>query len=69
VSSENILLSSSDDNPTVNPKTGKPAGMIAKETFDIVQANADLLDSAIIYNRDFNYNLYAIIIFSLLNMI
>jgi ribonucleoside-diphosphate reductase subunit M1 len=42
----------------VNPKNGKPAGMISKETYDIVCANAELLDSAIIYNRDFNYNLY-----------
>lgn len=41
----------------VNPKTGKPAGMISQETFDIVMANAETLDSAVIYNRDFNYNL------------
>jgi ribonucleoside-diphosphate reductase subunit M1 len=31
--------------------------MISKETYDIVCANAETLDSAIIYNRDFNYNL------------
>jgi ribonucleoside-diphosphate reductase subunit M1 len=30
--------------------------MISKETYDIVMANAATLDSAIIYNRDFNYN-------------
>lgn len=41
----------------VNPKNNKPAGMISKETYDIVCANADTLDSAVIYNRDFNYNL------------
>ena len=41
----------------VNPKNGKPAGMISKETYEIVQANAEVLDSAIIYDRDFNYNL------------
>lgn len=43
----------------VNPKNGKPAGMISKETYEIVTKNAEALDSAIIYNRDFNYNLCA----------
>ena len=42
----------------VNPKNGKPAGMISEETYQIVQKNAEVLDSAIIYDRDFNYNLY-----------
>ena len=32
--------------------------MISEETFQIVQKNAEVLDSAIIYDRDFNYNLY-----------
>ena len=41
---------------TVNPKNGKPAGMISKETYNVVMANAEQLDSAIIYDRDFNYN-------------
>jgi ribonucleoside-diphosphate reductase subunit M1 len=41
----------------VNPKNGKAAGMISKATYDVVQANAQALDSAIIYDRDFNYNL------------
>ena len=41
----------------VDPKNGKPAGLISKETYDIVQASAEVLDSAIIYDRDFNYNL------------
>jgi ribonucleoside-diphosphate reductase subunit M1 len=40
----------------VNPKNSKAAGMISKETYDIVQANAAVLDSAIIYDRDFHYN-------------
>lgn len=30
--------------------------MIAEETYKIVQEHAETLDSAIIYNRDFNYN-------------
>ncbi|KAF7796292.1 hypothetical protein EIP86_007469 [Pleurotus ostreatoroseus] len=42
----------------VNPKTGKPAGMIAQDVYDVVMANAERLDSAIIYNRDFNYNYF-----------
>lgn len=41
----------------VNPKNGRPAGMISKEIYEIVRDNAEALDSAIIYNRDFNYNL------------
>lgn len=45
----------------VNPKNGRPAGMISKETYDIVMANAEVLDSAIIYDRDFSYNLYALL--------
>ncbi|KAF8606690.1 ribonucleotide reductase alpha subunit [Ceratobasidium sp. AG-I] len=42
----------------VNPKNGRPAGMISKETFDIVQENAAILDSAMIYERDFHYNFF-----------
>jgi ribonucleoside-diphosphate reductase subunit M1 len=40
----------------VNPKTGKSASLISKETYDVVCANAATLDAAIIYTRDFNYN-------------
>ncbi|KAJ7213876.1 ribonucleotide reductase alpha subunit [Mycena pura] len=42
----------------VNPKTGKSASLIAKDTYDVVMANAATLDAAIIYNRDFNYNFF-----------
>ncbi|KAJ3575356.1 hypothetical protein NP233_g1163 [Leucocoprinus birnbaumii] len=42
----------------VNPKNGRPAGMISKEIYDVVMANADTLNSAIIYTRDFNYNFF-----------
>ena len=31
--------------------------MISDKTYEIVTANAEVLDSAIIYDRDFNYNL------------
>ena len=32
--------------------------MISEKTYKIVKENATILDSAIIYDRDFNYNLY-----------
>lgn len=41
----------------VNPKNGKQAGMISEEIYKVVKENATILDSAIIYDRDFNYNL------------
>ncbi|KAJ7078684.1 ribonucleotide reductase alpha subunit [Mycena epipterygia] len=42
----------------VNPKTGKSASLIAKDTYEVVVANAATLDAAIIYNRDFSYNYF-----------
>ncbi|KAI0648155.1 ribonucleotide reductase alpha subunit [Trametes meyenii] len=42
----------------INPKNGKAAGMISKETYEVVMKNAEILDSAIIYDRDFNYNYF-----------
>ncbi|KAF8522037.1 ribonucleotide reductase alpha subunit [Gautieria morchelliformis] len=42
----------------VNPKNGRPAGMISKQMYEVVRANAELLDSAIVYNRDFDYNFF-----------
>ncbi|RDB14667.1 Ribonucleoside-diphosphate reductase large chain [Hypsizygus marmoreus] len=42
----------------VNPKNGRAAGMISKETYDVVCEHAETLDSAIIYNRDFHYNFF-----------
>lgn len=32
--------------------------MISKETYDVVMAHAEELDSAIIYDKDFNYNYF-----------
>ncbi|KAJ3047766.1 Ribonucleoside-diphosphate reductase large subunit [Rhizophlyctis rosea] len=42
----------------INPKTGKHSPMISKETYDAIQKNAERLNSAIIYDRDFNYNYF-----------
>lgn len=46
------------DLDVVNPRNGKPAGMISKETYEIVRDNADLLDSVIVYERDFHYQYF-----------
>jgi ribonucleoside-diphosphate reductase subunit M1 len=40
----------------VNPKNGRAAPMISQETYEAIMENKDLLDSAIIYDRDFQYN-------------
>ncbi|KAI9202764.1 ribonucleotide reductase [Polychytrium aggregatum] len=42
----------------VNPATGKPAPMISQETYECIVKHADRLNSAIIYDRDFNYNYF-----------
>ncbi len=42
----------------VNPRTGKKASMIADDVYEIMMANADKLDSTIIYNRDFGYDYF-----------
>lgn len=42
----------------INPKTGKHAPMISEETYEIISKNADELNSAIVYDRDFNYNYF-----------
>ncbi|RKP34399.1 ribonucleoside-diphosphate reductase large chain, partial [Dimargaris cristalligena] len=41
-----------------DPKTGKPASMISEDTYQVVMQNADRFNSAIIYDRDFNYNFF-----------
>ncbi|KAF9104553.1 Ribonucleoside-diphosphate reductase large subunit [Mortierella sp. AM989] len=42
----------------INPKTEKNASMISEKTYNNVMKNADRLNSAIIYDRDFNYNYF-----------
>ncbi|MBL0016056.1 MAG: ribonucleoside-diphosphate reductase subunit alpha [Bacteroidetes bacterium] len=42
----------------VDPKTGEAAGLIGEETYNIVMENADLLDSTIIYDRDYNFDYF-----------
>jgi ribonucleoside-diphosphate reductase subunit M1 len=42
----------------VNPKTKKRASMIAENTYQTIMKNADELNSAIVYDRDFNYQYF-----------
>lgn len=42
----------------IDPKTGKSAGLISQETYSIIQKNKDRLDSAIIYDRDYDFDYF-----------
>ena len=42
----------------IDPKTNKPAPMIADDVYDIILKNAEQLDSTIIYDRDFGYDFF-----------
>ncbi|CCK72782.1 ribonucleotide-diphosphate reductase subunit RNR1 KNAG_0L01620 [Huiozyma naganishii CBS 8797] len=42
----------------INPATGKHAPMISDEVFDIVMKNKDAINSAIVYDRDFQFNYF-----------
>lgn len=42
----------------INPKTGSHAPMISDEVYQIIQKHADELNSAIVFDRDFNYNYF-----------
>lgn len=42
----------------IDPKNKQPAGLIGKETYEIVMRYADELDSAIIYDRDYSFDYF-----------
>lgn len=42
----------------VNPKTGKKAPLLADDVYKIIKKNAAVLDSTIIYDRDFGYDYF-----------
>jgi Ribonucleotide reductase, alpha subunit len=42
----------------VNPITGKKAPLLSDEVYEVIKKNAELLDSKIIYNRDFGYDYF-----------
>jgi ribonucleoside-diphosphate reductase alpha chain len=42
----------------IDPKTGHKAPLLADDVFEVIQQNAQLLDSSIIYDRDFGYDYF-----------
>ena len=42
----------------VNPITGKKAPLLSDEVMKVIKKNSELLDSKIIYNRDFGYDYF-----------
>jgi len=41
-----------------DPKTGENASLLAKDVYEVIRNNASLLDSSIIYDRDYNYDYF-----------
>jgi ribonucleoside-diphosphate reductase alpha chain len=42
----------------IDPKTGKKAPLLAEDVHEIIQKNSEVLDSTIIYDRDFGYDYF-----------
>ncbi len=42
----------------INPRSGQRSSLIADDVYEIVMNNAERLDSAIIYDRDYNYDYF-----------
>ena len=42
----------------VNPRTGKKAPLLSEDVYKAISENKELLDSTIIYNRDFGYDYF-----------
>ncbi|MCV9929262.1 ribonucleoside-diphosphate reductase subunit alpha [Flavobacterium sp. LS1R49] len=42
----------------VNPRNGQEAPLLSDEVYNVIQENAEFLDSHIIYTRDFNYDYF-----------
>jgi ribonucleoside-diphosphate reductase alpha chain len=42
----------------VNPRTNQEAPLLSDEVYNVIQENAEFLDSHVIYNRDFNYDYF-----------
>jgi len=42
----------------VNPRTNQESPLLSDEVYEAIMANAEKLDSTIIYNRDFNYDYF-----------
>ena len=42
----------------VNPKTGLDSPLIADDVYEVIEKNAELIDSTLIYDRDFGYDYF-----------
>jgi ribonucleoside-diphosphate reductase alpha chain len=42
----------------IDPKTGKNASLLADDVWEIIEKNAEILDSSIIYDRDFGFDYF-----------
>lgn len=42
----------------IDPKTGENASLIAKDVYEVIRKNAALLDSTIIYDRDYHFDYF-----------
>ena len=42
----------------IDPKTNEKAGLISDETYELIMKHKDLLDSSIIYDRDYNFDYF-----------
>ena len=57
---DSILLSETmkDLYEYVNPETNEKAPLLADDVYEVIQKNAELLDSTVIYDRDFGYDYF-----------
>ena len=42
----------------IDPKSGEAAPLLADDVYEVIQKNAELLDSTIIYDRDYNFDYF-----------
>lgn len=42
----------------IDPKSGEEAPLLADDVYEVIQKNAELLDSTIIYDRDYNFDYF-----------
>ena len=42
----------------IDEKTGKSASLIAEDVWEVIKENAEILDSTIIYDRDFGFDYF-----------
>jgi ribonucleoside-diphosphate reductase alpha chain len=42
----------------INPRTNQPSPLLSDEVHEVIQKNAEFLNSHVIYNRDFNYDYF-----------